>query len=142
VPEALAAVQSRAGIGYHGCFVTRRIPRARPAALALADASESTRRLMLESIGRSVRRFHEAGGVHADLNAWNLLVQEEADDPTFVIDLDRATVLDGPTGGRRARANLRRLYRSFEKLNLAVALDDWVALEEAYAAPPEPPPAA
>lgn len=142
VPEALAAVQSRAGIGYHGCFVTRRIPRARPAALALADVSRGDRRRILESVGRSVRRFHEAGGVHADLNAWNLLVQEEADDPVFVIDLDRVSVLDGPTRDRRARANLRRLHRSFEKLELAGALDDWESLEEAYAAPPEPPPAA
>lgn len=142
VPEALAAVQSRTGLGYHGCFVTRRIPRSRPAARVLAGAPAGDRARILESIGRSVRRFHEAGGVHADLNAYNLLVQEEADDPVFVIDLDRAVVLHGPVGGRRARANLRRLHRSFAKLGLEGALSDWETLEEAYAAPPEPPPAA
>jgi len=142
VPEALAAVQSRAGLGYHGCFVTRRIPRSRPAARILATAPPPERERVLESIGRAVRLFHEAGGVHADLNAFNLLVPEEADDPVFVIDLDRVTVLAGAARGRRARANLRRLYRSFMKLELTEAIAGWEHLEAAYAAPPELPPAA
>jgi hypothetical protein len=51
-------------------------------------------------------------------------------------------VLAGPVRGRRARANLRRLHRSFVKLGLEEAIADWELLEEAYAAPPDPPPAA
>ncbi len=142
VPEALAAVQSIVRPGYEACLVTRRIPKAPPAAVVLAAASEPSRTRVLESMGRAIRVFHEAGGIHADLNAHNILVSEEGDGPAFVIDLDRVAVVAGRAPERRARANLRRLRRSLDKLGLTEALDDWDRLERGYAAPPDPPPAA
>ena len=141
VPEALAAVQSVVRPGYEACLVTRRIPRAPPAAVVLA-ASEPSRTRTLESMGRAIRLFHEAGGVHADLNAHNILITEDGDGPAIVIDLDRVAVAAGPAPERRCRANLRRLRRSLDKLRLTEALDDWVELERGYAATPDPPPAA
>ena len=142
VPEALAAVQSARAPGYLACFATRRIPRARRAAVVLATSPEAVRAITLERIGRAVRSLHEAGGVHADLNAHNILVTEDEDGPAFVIDLDRASVLDGPVSGRRARSNLERLRRSFRKLGLRDALLQWELLERGYEAPPRPPAAA
>jgi len=142
VPEALAAVQSRCRPGYEACIVTRRIPQSAPAATLLADAPPTARAVMLESMGRAIRRLHEAGGVHADLNAFNLLLQVEGEGRAFVIDLDRAVVLDGPVPPGRARANLERLRRSFRKIGLDAALADWMDLERAYGADPGPPPAA
>jgi 3-deoxy-D-manno-octulosonic acid kinase len=142
VPEALAAVQSARSPGYLACLATRRIPRVRRAAVVLASAPGAVRAITLERIGRAVRSLHVAGGVHADLNAHNILVTEDGEGPGFVIDLDRATVLEGPVTGRRARANLERLRRSFRKLGLRDALREWEYLERGYEAPPRPPVAA
>jgi 3-deoxy-D-manno-octulosonic acid kinase len=142
VPEALAAVQSRVLPGYEACLVTRRIPKVRPAAAVLAGASSASRTGILESMGRAIRLLHEAGGVHADLNAYNILVQEGGEVRSFVIDLDRASVLDGQVPERHALANLQRLQRSFLKIGLLEALTDWADLERGYAAALEPPPAA
>jgi len=142
VPEVLAAVQSRVRPGYVACLVTRRIPKARSAAALLANASAARRAMILESMGRAIRLMHEAGGVHADLNAHNILVPEGGEGPAYVIDLDRASVLTGPVPERRARPNLQRLRRSLHKLGLDEALADWDHLERGYAAPPQPPPAA
>jgi len=142
VPEPLAAVQSAARPGYVACLVTRRLPRAHSAATVLADASEKRLELVLEGMGRAIRSFHEAGGIHADLNAHNLIVTEDGEGPVFVIDLDRASVAAGPAPARRARRNLKRLERSFRKLQLDEALSGWVVLEHAYAAEPDPPTAA
>lgn len=142
VPEALAAVRSGMRPGYEACLVTRRIPKAPTAAAALATASGPARERVLTSAGRAIRRLHEAGGVHADLNAHNILVSERGEGPAIVIDLDRAVVLAGPVPERKRRANLRRLRRSLQKLGLESALADWEVLERAYSDPPQPPPAA
>jgi 3-deoxy-D-manno-octulosonic acid kinase len=142
VPEALAAVQRSHPAGYTACMVTRRVPRTMSCAAALAEGSGARAAIVMEAMGRAVRGFHEAGGVHADLNAHNLLVSEEGDGPVIVIDLDRASVSAGPTAARPARSNLRRLRRSLLKLEMRVALDSWDAFERGYETPPDPLPAA
>lgn len=64
--------------------------------------------------GRAVRRMHEAGIDHRDLNLANLLVTREGDQ-VLILDWDRATIRTG--GARRfAFKNLLRLYRSALKL--------------------------
>jgi 3-deoxy-D-manno-octulosonic acid kinase len=142
VPEVLAAVQTALRPGYAACIVTRRVPKAISAAAALEHASASRTTAVLEAMGRSVRRLHEAGGVHADLNAHNLLVPEDVDGAVTIIDLDRVGVVSGPAPPRRARANLDRLRRSLRKLGLDPALDRWNDFERAYKSPPRPPTAA
>jgi len=142
VPEVLAAVQVEMRPGYEACLVTRRIPKTHSAASILAEASANRTPLVLESMGRAIRLLHMAGGVHPDLNAHNVLLPEEGEGPATVIDLDRGSVLAGSVGERRARASLRRLQRSFRKLGLEDALADWARLERAYAAQPDPLPAA
>jgi 3-deoxy-D-manno-octulosonic acid kinase len=141
VPEVLAAVQAELHPGYGGCLVTRRVPRCRPSSVVLRECGAGME-TVLEAMGRAVRRFHAAGGIHADLNAHNLLVSEDRDGPVTIVDLDRASVTAGPAPGRRARANLRRLMRSLAKLQLTAALELWEAFERGYEAPPRPPPAA
>ena len=142
VPEVLAAVQTAMRLGYQACLVTRRIPNAPPAAVLLASAEGSTVARILDSMGRAIRLLHESGGVHADLNAHNILVSEDGEGPAFVIDLDRVTLTACPAPERRTRAALLRLRRSCVKLGLDEALSDWDRLEQGFSAPPEPPPAA
>lgn len=68
--------------------------------------------------GLSLRRFHDAGGRHADLHLKNLLVRErEGVQDVLVIDLDRARSGALPTAQERM-AELMRLYRSLEKRGL------------------------
>jgi 3-deoxy-D-manno-octulosonic acid kinase len=68
--------------------------------------------------GRAVRRFHDAGGRHADLNLRNLLLRSTPDGfDALVIDLDKARVGAPPDPARRM-AELMRLYRSARKLGL------------------------
>jgi len=65
--------------------------------------------------GLAVRRFHDLGGRHADLQAANLLLRETpAGAEVLLIDLDRARL--GPPPSPAARmAQLMRLYRSLLK---------------------------
>ena len=93
-------------------------PEGHPRGVRPGRRPRRTPERVLESMGRAIRLLHEAGGVHADLNAYNILVQEEGEGRAFVIDLDRASVLAGPVPARQAAANLRRLRRSFLKIGL------------------------
>jgi len=145
VPEVLAAVQERMrpGPGYSACIVTRRIAGTVPAAEALARVPASELRILMEDIGRAIRRCHEAGGWHADLNAWNLLVPDARPDlPVVLIDWDRGRWIPEGVPDRAGRANLSRLARSLRKLELRSALEAWPDLELGYSSELGPTPAA
>lgn len=79
--------------------------------------------LTARAAGRAVRRFHDAGGVHADLHVKNLLVrgQDTVGPEVIVIDLDRARRVDRVSPRRRLR-ELMRLYRSLRKRGLLAAV--------------------
>ena len=121
VPRALlVAGARRPGGGWDAAVGTRFEPGARDA-LAFLESAPDRRRVLRAShaAGRAVRRFHDAGGRHADLHEKNLLVREDAErTEVLVIDLDRARVeTDVP-----ARARLReimRLWRSLVKRGVA-----------------------
>jgi len=110
VPEPLAAMCQRDGLQYTGWLMTRRIMNAVPLADLLLDRSGDPE--LWRGTGRCVRRFHEHGVVHADLNARNILVGRN--DVIYLIDFDRARFRD--RGSRAFAANIKRLRRSLEKL--------------------------
>lgn len=65
--------------------------------------------------GRAVRRFHDAGGRHADLHVKNLLVRNAEGEPeVLVVDLDRAG-REASVSPRARMHELMRLYRSLWK---------------------------
>jgi 3-deoxy-D-manno-octulosonic acid kinase len=127
VPQPVAARVERAGLFYRGDLITRRIPDARSLAerLAMGEAE----RMPWSAVGRCLRRFHDAGVCHADLNAHNILL-DEAGKP-FLIDFDRGTRRGA---GTWRGANLSRLRRSLDKLSGADGfnLAAWTALLEGY----------
>jgi 3-deoxy-D-manno-octulosonic acid kinase len=86
-------------------------------------------RMPWSAVGRCLRRFHDAGVCHADLNAHNILL-DEAGKP-FLIDFDRGTRRGA---GAWRGANLSRLRRSLDKLSGADGfnLAAWTALLEGY----------
>lgn len=127
VPQPVAARVVRGGLFYRGDLITRRIPGARSVAERLG-AGEAAR-LPWSAIGRCIRRFHQAGVCHADLNAHNLLL--DASDTVYLIDFDRGTRREG---GAWASANLARLRRSLDKFSGEGGFDlaAWGALLEGY----------
>ncbi|TFH87584.1 3-deoxy-D-manno-octulosonic acid kinase [Billgrantia azerbaijanica] len=115
VPRPVAAGVTRHGPTYEAALLTVRIPGARALAelLAAGEADEA----LLHRVGATIRRFHDAGLDHVDLNARNLLV-----DPVgrvWLIDLDRCR-LRRP--GRWHERNLARLARSLAKLEATAAM--------------------
>ncbi len=85
------------------------------AALLAARPSPARIREAAAAAGEAVRRFHDAGGRHADLHAGNLVFREGAGGlEAFVVDLDRARVSASVPPGRRM-AEIMRLYRSLAK---------------------------
>jgi 3-deoxy-D-manno-octulosonic acid kinase len=74
---------------------------------------------LVREVGRAVRRLHDAGVEHRDLQLRNVLVAEPPAKKIVVVDLDGARFRAGiPLGPRRRAKNLGRLVRSAVKLGL------------------------
>lgn len=108
VPRPVAVCVTRYGLAYEAALITRRIAGAVALAERLENATATP--LLLERVGRMIRRFHDAGLDHVDLNARNILI--DADDTPWLIDLDRCR-LRAP--GQWQKANMVRLERSLAK---------------------------
>jgi len=137
VPEVLGARVDRVGPAlYRGAIVTRRIGGVVSLA-ELARGSDRRRRLAaLGAVGAALRRMHDQGLHHRDLNAGNLLLRPQGDGfAVTIIDLDRARLMASVPAGRR-RAALARLARSLAKERDGRILDaaERAALVDAYGA--------
>jgi len=129
VPTPIAARYRRQGMFYRADLITQRIENSESLAAKLAKGPLSL--LQWISVGRCIRRFHDAGVHHADLNANNILM---TDDKVYLIDFDRGTLRKR---GWWADSNLVRLYRSLEKVTLLETPDhftdqDWHSLLAGY----------
>lgn len=124
VPRPVAAAVTRHRVTYTAGLITLRIPGAR--ALANLIKNEEADEDLLERVGFTIRRFHDAGLDHVDLNARNLLVDERG--KVWLIDLDRCKLR--PKGIWQTH-NLARLERSLAKF---AATDAMQAIRKGYAA--------
>ncbi|HET7395680.1 MAG TPA: 3-deoxy-D-manno-octulosonic acid kinase, partial [Gammaproteobacteria bacterium] len=128
VPQPVAAHVVRHGLWYRGDLITRLIPATRSLATALGESSIES--LPWRAIGTCIRRFHDAGVYHADLNAHNILLDSRA--KVYLLDFDR--------GERRApgvlwqEANLGRLLRSLRKFIAQSVIEStaWNSLLSGY----------
>lgn len=110
VPEPLGVCWERRGLFCRGALATRALD-----AVELLDAlREDPGRAadFLAAGGRAVRRMHEAGIWHADLQARNVLVNG---DTAYLIDFDRGRRLPAPGRHCWRAMNLYRFRRSLEK---------------------------
>lgn len=79
--------------------------------------------------GACLRRFHDQGVVHADLNARNILIS--GDNRVYLIDFDRARIRAGARS--LFQANLKRLQRSLQKFLSCEAMEQsWQYLQRGY----------
>jgi 3-deoxy-D-manno-octulosonic acid kinase len=129
VPTPIAACYRRRGLFYTADLITQRIENSESLAARLLRGTLPFTQWI--AVGRCLRRFHDAGVHHADLNAHNILLTPEQ---VYVIDFDRSSLR---RRGWWADTNLVRLYRSLEKVTLLEAPgsftdDDWHSLLAGY----------
>lgn len=136
VPEVLAAVERRRGVGYTASLATRWVAGAEELAGWLGGRGAEERRSVLREVGRQVGLLHAGGVGHPDLNLRNFLVAApEAGEPVvYLIDFDRAALYEGAAPTMRRARDLRRLARSARKLRAEVTAAEWAALREGYGA--------
>jgi 3-deoxy-D-manno-octulosonic acid kinase len=121
VPRPIAAAYWRSGMGYRAAIlVERKIP-----VRALAECLNEP---VWEAVAGAIAAMHHFGVWHADLNAFNILI--DAMGHAWLIDFDR---------GRRRRmsrrlrqANLLRLRRSLEKIGGEAGVALWSRIEARY----------
>lgn len=112
VPRPVAAVCEHHGLLASGAIISVRIPAVQTLADWLEGAGTNPENAGWLSVGNCIRKFHDAGVWHADLNARNILLDSEQQ--VFLLDFDRARFTPGrKVSGKR---NLSRLKRSLIKL--------------------------
>lgn len=133
VPAPIAARVRRRGIGYTADIITGYIANTRSFE-AMLDEGDAC----LESwnlIGKTLRRFHDLGVDHSDLNVRNILLDDAR--RVYLIDFDKGEMRGM---GTWRDGNLSRLKRSLQKtaLETGTSFDDdgWHALECGYQSGP------
>lgn len=132
VPAPIAARYVHRGVVYRGDLITEQIVDARSLAECLRAGSLSI--VSWIAVGRCIRRFHDLGVCHPDLNAHNVLFAR--DEVVYLIDFDRGR-LRKP--GLWCDASLVRLRRSLEKVTWGlppgrITEADWHGLLDGYRA--------
>ncbi len=130
VPRPVAARVTRGGLFYRADIITE-VVEAKPLANWLVK-----RRLpssLLAGLGACLRRFHNAGVYHADLNACNILLDKQGN--VTLIDFDRGELRQVDSSWQQA--NLARLKRSLEKFRrrekqFSFDDEDWKSLLRGY----------
>ncbi|SOB76696.1 3-deoxy-D-manno-octulosonic acid kinase [Marinobacter sp. LV10R510-11A] len=109
VPEPIAAGYCLRGpLLYHASLIIRRIPDAVPLSECVRDVSSGE---TWHAAGACVRRFHNAGVFHADLNCMNILVADQV----YLIDFDRGRMMPEQAADGWKAKNISRLERSVKK---------------------------
>jgi len=121
VPAPLAAGYWRHGLTYRAAIIVERIPDVRPLAHLLDEP-------VWDAAAAAIAAMHRLGVWHADLNAFNILL--DARGQAWLIDFDRGTA--GGVSEQRRRANLLRLRRSLEKVGGERGVALWERVDRAY----------
>ena len=126
VARPVAGRVIRQGPLYTADFITVRVRDARSLDESLSEGDVDP--VTWRAVGATIRRFHDAGAWHSDLNSRNILIGPEPD-TVHIIDWDRGEWR--PRASRDWRtANLDRLKRDFEK-RLRIK-ERWGYTPEAY----------
>lgn len=133
VPKPIAAKVEKTGFCcYHADILTEKVENARDLT-ALLQTEELSQSLWQE-IGQMIRKMHDLGICHTDLNAHNILVQQsDKQQKVWLLDFDKC----GEKSGNAWKAdNLARLHRSFlkevERMGIQFTEENWQWLQDSY----------
>ena len=123
VPTPIAARYKRDGMFYRADIITQRIENSESLAARLARGPLPLMQWI--AVGRCIRRFHDAGVHHADLNAHNILLNPISE--VYLLDFDRGRI---EARGAWEQDVWARLRRSLEKIkgqrpNVAFGEEQW-----------------
>ncbi len=107
-PKPVAAKVTRKGLFYRNDLIMEHIKHEHTFTQYLTEINDDNG--IWGRIGAVIKKFHNQGIYHADLNANNILL---AGDDVFLIDFDKGKVRTPKTAWQQA--NLNRLKRSIEK---------------------------
>jgi len=115
---------------YTADLITVRIPGVRPLSEVIAGGPPDD--AFWQSLGAAVHGFHAAGVYHADMNAYNLQIDDKGE--LWMLDFDRGRLLQP---GSWQQQTLRRLHRSLQKIRsldpkLHFSNEDWERFLEGY----------
>ena len=130
VPRPAAARYCRKGLFYTADIITVRIPNVMP--LSEYIAGDAPAAGFWHSLGAAVQSFHEKGVFHADMNAYNLQIDNDGD--LWMLDFDRGRLL---APGPWQQKTLARLHRSLQKIvsldpRLHFRMRNWEEFLEGY----------
>ena len=131
VPRPVAAAVRRCCGFYRAELITELIPDTLSLAARLTDEARTEE--FWKALGGCLRRFHDLGVYHADLNANNILIDSLLQ--IYLIDFDRGEIR---SPGGWSEKNLQRLKRSLLKIKAASPVfyfeeQDWDTLMQGYA---------
>ncbi len=129
VPRPIAASAVRNGLTYRADLLSEKIPNA----VDLVDIlqSRSLSDSVYKKIAQQIKKMHQAGVNHTDLNIHNILLDDE--EKVWIIDFDKCCF---QSGEEWKQSNLERLKRSFIKEQNRCSIqwteEEWQALLEGY----------
>ena len=131
VAKPIAYRVEKKGFCYHADLLTTRINDAEDLVAVLAKKPLSKK--TWAAIGQTIQAFHRQGIYHHDLNARNILLDQQQ--KVWLIDFDRGQ--QRQPNNRWQQDNLKRLLRSFRKEKQKLPIlhwhsEDWLALQQGY----------
>lgn len=118
-PKAIAFQVKRRRLFYQADLLSSRIENAQDLVAILSKKTVSEQ--LWQAIGRTIKRFHQQGIYHHDLNSHNILIDDN--DKVWLIDFDRGEQRDAKLSWQQE--NLQRLLRSFRKEQHQLAQFNW-----------------
>jgi len=132
-PEPIAYRVIQHGFYYQADLLSSRIEHAQDLVAILSEKAVTDD--VWHNIGATIKRFHQHGIYHHDLNSHNILLNDK--NQVFLIDFDRGELRTNPVNTTWKQANMARLQRSFLKeLNKLAQFNytekNWHALMDGY----------
>ncbi|MCQ9329797.1 3-deoxy-D-manno-octulosonic acid kinase [Pelistega suis] len=112
VPTPLAAMYVRQGFFYKAALLTATIPNAKTLVEYLQSQKEQDYPDLAIKVAQSIHQMHRLNVNHADLNAFNILLDEQA--RVYIIDFDKARI--EVAQGQWCWDNINRLERHLQKV--------------------------
>lgn len=132
-PKPIAYKVIKHGLFYKADLLSTRIQNAQDL-VAILSKTPLTSDVWF-AIGATIKRFHQHGIYHHDLNSHNILLNDEKQ--VFLIDFDRGELRTNPVKIAWKKENMARLQRSFIKESNKLAQfhfssENWQTLQQGY----------